>query len=275
MCRIVRLVRALHETSDLLQWVWRHPANRRGRVRAIGRAFSHQVRGRVLKRPTIAKIGNHARIEVDLHATGASKAVYANPPDWPEMLVWSHRLRQGDLFIDVGANAGVYSLFAADLGADVVAIEPGSEASNRLRRNLALNDLPIVLIEAALTDHEGTVGFDSSGGSLGHIGGEEVVVATTLDRVLGSRRAAGVKIDVEGFERLVLQGASEALREHRLDCVQLEWNECSKAVLDESRHAAGDLLATFGYLLYRPTDEGRLQPISDYGYGPDVFALPS
>ncbi|HUP70149.1 MAG TPA: FkbM family methyltransferase [Acidimicrobiales bacterium] len=223
---------------------------------------------------TIARIGRKTLIEVHLHASGASKSLYANPPDWPEMLVWQQRLGPGDLFVDVGANAGVYALWTADLGADVIAVEPSRRACQWLRRNIELNGLPITVIEAALTDFEGTVGFDSSGDAVGHIGGPEVVAATTLDAVLGQRRAAGVKIDVEGFERLVLQGATEALAEHRIECIQLEWNQCSQLAFGEDRSPTAALLAEFGYRLHRPADDGRLYPIGNLAFGPDVFALP-
>ena len=259
----------------LIEWIWDHPANRSHRVRALARAISYQLRGRLLKKPSIARIGRAAFMEVPLHATGASKALYANPPDWPEMVVWGQRLTANDLFIDVGANAGVYALWAADLGAEVVAVEPSQRASQWLRRNIELNGLPISVLQAALTDFEGTVAFDSSGDAIGHIGGPETVVATTLDAVLGLRRAAGVKIDVEGFERLVLQGAKVALADHRIDCIQLEWNHCSQMALGEERLPTASLLAEFGYRLYRPAHDGRLQPVSNPSFGPDVFALPA
>lgn len=217
-------------------------------------------------------------MEVELHSSGASKALYANPPDWPEMLVWEQRLGSGDLFIDVGANAGLYALWAADLGADVVtdvvAVEPSPRAARWLCRNIELSGLPITVVEAALTDIEGTIDFDSSGDTIGHIGGPEVVAATTLDAVLGRRQAAGVKIDVEGFERVVLQGAATALKEHRIQCIQLEWNYCSQMALGEERGPTAALLAKYGYRLFRPADDGSLHSLKDLSFGSDVFALP-
>lgn len=267
-------MRVLREGVSILQWIWHHPANRSHRMRAVARAMGYQARGRILGKPTIARIGRKALIEVELHASGASKAVYANPPDWPEMLVWKQRLRPGDLFVDVGANAGVYALWAADLGAEVIAVEPSRRASQWLRRNIELNDLPITVVEAALTDFEGTVAFDSSGDAVGHIGGPEEVAATTLDTVLGKRRATGVKIDVEGFERLVLQGATAALAEHRIGCIQVEWNHCSQVALGEERSPTAALLAEFGYRLHRPAPDGLLYPLNDPVVGSDIFALP-
>lgn len=266
---------ALRDGLRVLAWLWGHPANRGKRLGALRRACSHQLRGRILRKPTVARIGRSMVLEVELHSTGASKALYANPPDWPEMLVWRARLSPGDLFIDVGANAGVYALWASDLGAEVIAVEPSGTACRWLRRNFELNDLSFPVVQAAMTNFEGSVGFDSSGDATGHIGGSEVVAATTLDSVLRDRRAAGVKIDVEGFERLVLEGGRHALREQRIGCLQLEWNQCSQAALGEDRSPVAALLAGFGYMLHRPDDDGRLVPVDEPDFGADVFALPS
>lgn len=271
---MIRLLSVIRETSAVVGWIWRHPANEGRQWRSLAQACRFQLRGRLLRKPTITAIGAKSVLEVQLHASGASKAVYANPPDWPEMIVWSRRLKAGDLFIDVGANAGVYALFAADLGARVIALEPSPRAAHWLRRNVALNGLPIEVVQAALTDHEGTVDFDWSGDATGHIGGPEVVPATTLDAVLAGERAAGVKIDVEGFERLVLIGGMSALREGRIACLQLEWNACSRSSLGEDRLPTAALLAQVGYGLYRPKGDGSLIPVTDLSFGADIFALP-
>ena len=240
----------------------------------MGRALAFQARGRLLHKPSRTKIGRRGVLLADLHSYGASKAVYANPPDWPEMLVWQQRLSPGDLFIDVGANVGTYTLWAGDLGAEVIAIEPGPSAVERLRRNIALNDFPITVIESAATDHCGTVRIDPGQDTIAHIGeGRYEVEAVTLDSIIGGRRVAGMKIDVEGAERLVLEGARGALGDQRIRCLQLEWNSTSVEYYGEQRTLVADLLAQFGYCLYRPSDDGTLHPATPE-IGPDVFALP-
>jgi hypothetical protein len=78
-----------------------------------------------------------------------------------------------------------------------------------------------------------------------------------------------VKIDVEGAERLVLQGASRALAEGRIRLMQLEWSwDCAAQTLGEARDPVAELLARHGYRLYRPDRRGHLQPIT--GEVPDV-----
>ena len=95
-----------------------------------------------------------------------------------------------------------------------------------------------------------------------------------MDNVLGDRTADGVKIDVEGAERLVLEGAQRCLAEHRIRMLQLEWNEMSQPMLGEDRAPVARLLLDHGYRLFRPDRAGDLESLDDNGFGPDVFALP-
>jgi hypothetical protein len=97
----------------------------------------------------------------------------------------------------------------------------------------------------------------------------------TIDSLLGDRTAAGMKVDVEGFEIDVLRGCERALSEHRIGLIQLEWNSASRAAVATDRQPVIDLLTRHGYNLYRPDREGALGPIFDVGFGPDVFARPS
>jgi FkbM family methyltransferase len=260
------------QTSGVVRFVWTHPANRGRRIRMLASATRFQLRGRILKRPTIVPLGRRSRIEVGLHDWGGSRAVYANPPDVPEMLVWDQRLKPGDLFVDVGANVGVYSVFAADLGAHVLAVEPGRV--DRLERNVALNGQPIEIVNSAIADHNGFSPFEPTGDTVAHIGtGSASVPVVTLDDLLGDCTAAGVKVDVEGSERRVLAGAVKALSERRIACIQLEWNNASVQNFGEPRSLVADLLHEFGYSLYRPSASGVLESLVNPSPGPDVFAL--
>jgi len=257
----------------LIPWIWNHPSNRGRRIPALGRAASFQIRGRLLNKPTLARVGKTARVLAEVGSASAARAVYANPADVPEMLVWQRVLSPGQIFVDVGANIGLYSVFAADLGAHVIAIEPGPKTAARLRRNVRLNDLSIEVVEAAVTDHTGFTEFDTSGDTTARLGKGIKVAATTLDTILDGRQCAGVKIDVEGFERLVIEGGTSALAEHRIGCLQIEWNRLSERHLGESREPIARLMARFEYALYRPNSAGTLIP-TGADFGADIFALP-
>ncbi|NEE00177.1 FkbM family methyltransferase [Phytoactinopolyspora halotolerans] len=262
----------------VLTFVWTHPANRHHRWRSLARACRYQVRGR-LGRPTVATIGKRARIRVSLHDTAAAKVIYANPPDWNEMWAWRRHLRPGDLFVDVGSNAGSYALWAADAGAEVVAIEPSGAAAATLRANVALNPFPITVRQCALSAEPGQMWLTRDRGTTNHLldapsAEAETVDVDTLDNILGDRTAAGVKIDVEGAERLVLEGARRALAEGRIGVLQIEWNAMSERVLGESRVPVADLLTGHGYRLARPDRHGVLRPVTAVpSSSDDMFAV--
>jgi len=269
-------VPVIADTTNILRFVWAHPANEDERVRALLRAVRFQARGRVFCRRTLAKLGERSTVWADLHRTAASKVVYANPPDHPEMLVWRRHLRPGDLFIDVGANVGSYSVWAGELGAQVVAMEPATDTFALLQENVALNGYPIKTIQAAAGPYCGTARITIGRDTVNRLdpeGGAETVMLT-IDSVIGSRTVAGMKVDVEGFEIDVLRGGERALSQQRIQLIQLEWNAASLQAVGTDRLPIAALLAGYGYHLYRPGHDGTLVPVADAGFGPDVFARP-
>ncbi|CAN5699515.1 hypothetical protein BH18ACT17_BH18ACT17_11830 [soil metagenome] len=203
----------------------------------------------------------------------AMKVVYGSPPDWNEMRAWERLLQPDELFIDVGANVGTYALWAAHLGCRVVAIEPDAETCRLLVENVALNPgARIAVRRTALTDHIGSVRMTTGLDSMNHLGDGPEVPATTLDAVIGDQDVAGVKIDVEGFEELVMVGAHEPLLSRRVRAFQLEWNDFSVGRMGTDRSGIERMLTDAGYVLLRPDMEGALRATRT-AFGPDIFAL--
>jgi FkbM family methyltransferase len=271
-------VSAMAQAGQVLRWAWTHPANRQRRLSSAARVIAFQVRGRLGHR-TLTKVGRRGRMWVALHETGASKVLYANPPDWNEMQAWRRILGHNDLFVDVGSNVGGYALWAADVGATVIAVEPSPVAAARLRENVALNQFPITVLECALSNKSGRMRLTSGRDTTNHLllspaaTGDDIEV-DTLDNVLGERYAAGVKVDVEGAERLVLEGGREALSQHRIGVLQIEWNAMSQRVLGESRAPIATLLRDYGYTFTRPDRNGVLRATNIRDTSPeDVFAV--
>ena len=271
------MVAQIDQAQKVVKYVWQHPANSGQRYRALLRMAHYQITARLLRRRAVARLGERSRIWVDLHRWGASKVLYANPPDLPEMLAWRRELRDGGLFLDVGANVGTYTIWAAELGAEVIALEPAADTFGLLEENIALNGYQVTAVQAAAGDHCGTARFSAgldAGNFLDHDGPVETRLVT-VDSLVGDRPVAGMKIDVEGFELDVLRGAAQALAGQRIGLIQLEWNEASRLVSGTDRQPVADLLASHGYQLLRPGPDGCLTPITDTGYGADVFARPA
>ena len=130
-------------------------------------------------------------------------------------------LKVGDTFLDIGANNGFFSLLASPLvGADglVLAFEPSPLTFGRLNENIELNHFKnIKCFNIALGNHTGTATFydfrtmDGSNSLVKMRGGRKTKVSMdTLDNILGEFkiRPNFVKIDVEGFEKEVLEGGN-------------------------------------------------------------------
>lgn len=275
--------RRTRKASGVFQYIWMHPANRDHRVRSVARGLTFQIRGRLFGKPTLARLGERMTLIAELHSAGASKVVYANPPDFAEMSMWRALLRPHDLFCDVGSNVGVYSLWAADCGATPIAVEPDPKNAQRTRENLRRNGVQGEVYECALSDAPGTITVTSGADTLNHIvhGSSHdpqsvvTVQARTLDDILGERSVRGLKVDVEGFERLVLEGGCRALQEARIDVLQIEWNQTSLDHLGESRDGIRELLTSFGYVFAVPNDDNKLQrlsPVPPYSER-DIFAV--
>lgn len=128
-------------------------------------------------------------------------------------------LKKGDVFLDVGANVGIYSLLAAKLvGASgrVIAVEPQPNVFERLRTNMSFNpSLSIDAVETALGSSQGEAELflnpenDGEASLTPAAGGRQSIKVpqTTLLNLLeqrGIHRVDFLKIDVEGAEELVL-----------------------------------------------------------------------
>jgi FkbM family methyltransferase len=188
-------------------------------------------------------------------------------------------LQPDDLFVDVGANVGLYTLLAIESGCDVIALEPAAEMADALRENLRLNGIAlnaVSLLQVAAHNERATVhlvGPDANRRSVRTGSGE--VPADRLDTLVAGRAVRGLKIDVEGNERLVLEGATSLLQQSSLELVQLEWNDASEAALGENRSMVAALLRGHGYTLFRPvpgSDAHCYAGDAVPGYGADVFA---
>lgn len=272
---VATFVAMLSRGRMVLSFIWLHPANRGRRGRALARAMRFHVRARLRRRRMITLLGERSRVWAEKGYPSSTRAVYANPPDLPEMLVWRHAGLEGGTFIDVGANIGLYSLYAAECGARVVALEPGRAAFERLGENIRLNGYEVRALRAAAAERAGQIRVTMDLDTVNHIAENgELVEAVTIDGLLSGAEAAGIKVDVEGFERLVLEGARESLRAKRIKLLQLEWNATSYAALGEDRRPVADLLLRLGYELLRPDSSGALRRVAMPEIGADVFARP-
>lgn len=247
-----RLPASIDDVTRVVGWVWSHPGNRDKRVRSLLSAVRFRARA-AIGRSTVVGLGERSRIVAELTHANSIVAAYGNPPDYWEWRSWAEILRPGDLFVDVGANVGIYSILAAEMGCRVLAFEPDPANLVALRRNVALNGMEnsITVIPKAVSSHVGSIGFLLGHDALARItmqgdGDAVPVPCTTLDAEV-DEPIRGLKIDVEGAELDVLRGSTRLLTSRSVHCIQLEWNDMAEANYGTGRDETQGLLQTCGY----------------------------
>lgn len=163
----------------------------------------------------------------------------------PETVQWLRaNLRPGDKFFDLGANVGAYSLVAASLlqkNGMVYAVEAAYSNYCRLVENIGLNGLHdvIVPLPVALGNRTGLASFalgSAEPGSASHHGLLPPPGASSSHYVMVFRLADLlaqfalpqpnlIKLDVDGAEVAILQGAAPVLRHESLRSVLVEADE--------------------------------------------------
>ncbi|MBL7767225.1 MAG: FkbM family methyltransferase [Chitinophagaceae bacterium] len=185
-------------------------------------------------------------------------------------------LKTGDVYVDVGANVGCYTLLAAKrVGATgkVYAFEPVSHTADRLEQNIGLNHFTnIQVVRKALYQENTELTFflssdDNVGMSSIHrhdaeSGQTEVIQAIKADDFFNQEalsRIDLIKIDIEGAEWFALQGMKETLLKYH-PLVVLEFSD---ELLSKSGIAPQQLISFFtdlGYTLHQLTEDGVLIP---------------
>ena len=126
------------------------------------------------------------------------------------------------LFVDVGANIGLWTLTAAQaLGehGKVIAFEPNPATFIKLTENISLNGFEhrVQTHQVALSDSRGSISFicrpDHNNSRIAVPGEKDTISIPTapLADFVGEAKVAGMKIDVEGYELPVLQAARPVL----------------------------------------------------------------
>ncbi len=165
----------------------------------------------------------------------------------PETLEWIRKcLQPGDVFLDIGANVGIYSLFAAKVQpkAQVLAFEPESQNYARLCLNIHRNGFENILpFPLAFSDQTKPSSFfvsDLTPGSSFHNVGQPSSFSTqgtkkipfiqgtyciTLDQWFGRNSSpfpSLIKLDVDGLEENILAGGMGVLSDPRLRSILVE-----------------------------------------------------
>ena len=216
---------------NTLRFIRRHPLASRRPTRAYLRYARWQIESRLRREVEFDWIEG-AKLVASRGMTGATGNIYCGLHEFVDMAFLMHLLRAGDLFFDVGANVGTYSVLASAVcGARTIAVEPDPGTASHLRRNIAANaiDRLVTVVEAAMGAEQGkarfTIGRDTTNrvvSSQSETDGTREVDVRPLDSIVGAEHPLLIKIDVEGYETHVVAGAKHTMAEASLRAILIE-----------------------------------------------------
>jgi FkbM family methyltransferase len=247
-------------------------------------------------RKAIWRYCNHRKMDMPIHiewyegirlqiylGNDLSKCLFIGGAYEPnEFALLDKEIAEGMVFVDIGANDGLYTLFAAAKVGDegrVIALEPSRREFARLQANLRLNQGGNVnayrlgasnyngfaRLNIADYEHEGhnSLGELCYDSTVSH---SEEIEVKRLDDLLDEDEIASVdcvKIDVEGAEEAVLAGMRRILAEYK-PLLLVEVFEQSLRAQDSSSEMVLEFLRSFGYRLYSfDKSNGKPTPLGD------------
>lgn len=174
-------------------------------------------------------------------------------------------IRPNDIIFDIGANIGIYSLWFSKCinnNGKIYSFEPDEANMERFKYVIGLNNIKSIYPQQiALSNSIGeakfSIGLDEQNGLLNDsqssIEQYNIVNTNTIDNFCAENSVNVInylKMDVEGAEWFVLNGATSMLAKHKIKIIQLEINN-QLLKYNISVKQLVDFMAAFGYKLYR------------------------
>jgi len=230
------------------------------------RHFSHLLFPSAGGNGRLARIYGNTHILVNYQEKAGRDIIAGVDFERLETEVVKNLIKPGDIFFDVGANTGYYSLLASELvasGGFVHAFEPASITYEILHTNTRLNGLKNILLNRlAVSDKPGEAellintqsGLTSMGNTRrGEFIGVEKVQVITLDEYVKDNQITRVdflKLDIEGFEGHVLRGAKRLMHEQKDMVILIELAEKNYRPLNLSVNEVMDWVRKQGYEIW-------------------------
>lgn len=253
-----------------LQFITYHPLSRGRRLRSLLDFMRWQLESRLAQGPLEYEWIGGSRLLVRRGEAGLTGNVYCGLHEFADMAYVLHVSDPSDLFVDVGANVGSYTILACAVrGARGCCFEPVPETFRRLVANVRLNGVEdrVLCLNVGVGDRPGVLRFTCDQDCMNHVitadaqGGVEANVVR-LDDVLAGQAPTIVKIDVEGFEAKVIEGARRTLALPSVHSLIVELNGGGERYgINEA--SIVETLAALGFAPHRYDPfERRLHPLA-------------
>jgi FkbM family methyltransferase len=235
---------------DILKFIYKHPLNKHHRIGAIIKFIKWQISSRLINGSVVYNWINNSKLIVSRGMTGATGNIYVGLMEYEDMSFLLHYLQKDDLFFDVGANVGVYTVLASKVKkAKTIAFEPLPDTFDKLLDNIQINRLDNVISKnIGLSFEPSKLYFTTNKDTMNSVAldsdmDKQEVDVDTLDNISNQYGIPKIiKIDVEGYETNVLKGAKSILENKNLEVIILELNNSGKKFGFDDDDIHNDLL---------------------------------
>ncbi len=242
----------------IISSVSKHPLGRKTLFQSLKKIILFQVFFRIMKGEYVFNWINDSKFIVSPGETGLTGNLYFGLQEFEDMSFLLHYLNKEDLFVDVGANVGSYTILSGIVKECTVhSFEPIPSTFKKLKRNIDINlkDNNINLYNVGLGERKGKLFFTNKTTSTINrvaLNESETDLIKVNVETLDSYRInpTVIKIDVEGFEYSVLKGGSESLSNENLKCIIIELNGNGEEY-DQDQNQIFEYVISLGFKPYK------------------------
>lgn len=267
---------------QILRFIREHPLAGRNLPKAYWRFFSWQLSQRISPHTAIYQFTPHSKLALKRKLIGATGNLYVGLHDFSEMGFLLHFLRPSDLFADIGANVGTYTVLASgEVKARSISFEPIPSTADWLRKNIEVNKIDhlVKVYPIGLGSKQDVIRFTSDFDAENRVVSKfeekdqylEVKVESFDSLFYPDTVPALMKIDVEGFETEVLRGMGKTLADKRLKAIIIELNGSGYRYGFDEKQIHQELLdAGFQPYSYDPFSR-QVQQLSTFGSNNTIY----
>jgi len=227
----------MYQLIKSLNLVFSHPLNKNKKWITLIRLIWWKINQVIIHIPVIVQLTNNRKCICYPESSNGGLIYYVRLFDYDEMLYILESLRIDDVFIDIGANIGIYSLLASSVitKGNIYAFEPFPMSYIRLEENIRLNDIRNIQVVKKIVSNDSRFEYfkTEKESEINHIAYKDKerltrISSVKLDDFINKNNIKNIslmKIDVEGAEMKVLQGAEKSINNKKILKILIELNK--------------------------------------------------
>jgi FkbM family methyltransferase len=258
---------------EIFLFIKNHPLTKNCQLKTIFKFIIWQLTVRLTKNRFIVRWVNNSKFIIGKSETGLTGNYYCGLMEYEDMTFILHYLRKTDFFYDIGANVGAYTILAsAVIGCKTKSFEPINDTFDRLVDQIRINRIDN-LVEAkncGVSDNVGFLKFTNNLNAINKVNLDQnnknisKVSVISLNSESIPNQDIIVKIDVEGYEKFIIDGGNKFFSNKNVKVLIIELNGNNK---NYGTHEIEihKLICSFGFMpvFYNPLSR-KLDKIGSY-----------